>query len=54
MTAGSAERVEVPFGTVSAVRLDWEFAVKGGNAQKSTFWYAHGIGLVRVDDEMKL
>jgi hypothetical protein len=52
MTAGPVERVEVPLGAVLAVRIDWEFTING-TAQKSTAWYAHGIG-VGQEDSWKL
>jgi hypothetical protein len=53
MTAGPMEKVNVAFGEFSAVRIDWELKYKGGG-RKVTCWYVHGLGLVQMDENMKL
>jgi hypothetical protein len=53
MRTGPIETVRVPVGEVSAVRIEWEFTI-GQNRHTATHWYAHGIGLVRVNETLKL
>jgi hypothetical protein len=51
MRAGPFEKVRVPAGEFDAARVEWSFR-KG--QYNYTSWYAHGIGLVRMDEDMKL
>jgi hypothetical protein len=53
MRAGPMEKVTVPAGTFLAARIEWELKYKGGG-RKATCWYAHGVGLIRMDENMKL
>jgi hypothetical protein len=53
MTAGPIEKVRVAAGEFSAARVDREIPFRGA-VIKGTYWYAHGIGLIRLDDDMKL
>jgi hypothetical protein len=53
MTAGPLEKVKVPLGEFSAARVDWEFKLNGAR-RKVTFWYAHGVGLVRQNENWEL
>jgi len=53
-TAGPIERVKVPAGEFNAARVDSSFTFNGGLACEATHWYAHGIGLVQLDDDLKL
>jgi hypothetical protein len=50
MTAGPIEKVRVPAGEFSAARVEWEL----DGAKLAPYWYAHGVGLVRLGDLMKL
>ena len=53
-TAGPWERVKVPAGEFTAARVEWDFVGGAAGPRKTTFWYAHGIGLVRMNDTMRL
>ena len=48
-TVGAIEKVEVPAGTFTAIRIDWELGCGSAN-----FWYAADVGLVKVKYEGKL
>jgi hypothetical protein len=52
MTAGPFEKVRVPAGAVTAARIEWECGAAASG--KVTYWYAHGIGLVKMDENMVL
>lgn len=54
MTAGPLEKVKVPAGEFTAGRVEWELSLRNQPPSKSTYWYARGIGLVRLDDHMLL
>lgn len=54
MTAGPIERIRVPAGEFTAARIDWEISFGNGKTQKVTYWHAHRVGLVRLDEQMKL
>jgi DUF3108-like len=46
-TAGKVERVVVPAGTFTAIRVESEVAING-RARRTTNWYAPGVGLVKL------
>jgi hypothetical protein len=48
-TIGAIEKVEVPAGTYTAVRVDWALHTDGGGPPSATFWYAPDIGVVKVE-----
>jgi hypothetical protein len=52
--AGLIEKVRVPAGEFSAARVDWERTTNGKTERRATYWFAHGVGLVRLDDDLKL
>jgi hypothetical protein len=45
---GAIEQLKVPAGTFEAVRVDAVYSL-GGSEQKTTFWYARNVGLVKMD-----
>ncbi len=49
MTAGPVEKVKVPAGEFTAARVEWE-----RNERTYTYWYANGVGLVRLGEDMLL
>jgi hypothetical protein len=51
MTAGPFENVRVDAGEFTAARVDWSFGTPGSPLP---YWYAHGVGLVRLSEGMKL
>jgi hypothetical protein len=53
MKTGPIEKVTVAAGTFLAARVEWELKYKGGG-RKATCWYAHGVGLIQMDENMKL
>jgi hypothetical protein len=50
-TAGPVEKVRVGAGEFVAVRVDREIP-RGG--MRARYWYASSVGMVRLDDDMKL
>jgi len=55
-TAGPIERVKVPAGEFAAARVNCEFDpdFEAIPTVKASFWYADGIGLIQMGDDMKL
>jgi hypothetical protein len=51
MTAGPVETVRVGADEFRAARVDREIPAW---VRKGKYWYAPGIGLIRMDDDMKL
>jgi hypothetical protein len=51
MTAAPMQKVRVPAGEFTAAPVEWEVSPNSG---KTTNWYAHGVGLVRLNEQMKL
>lgn len=47
VTVGKVEVVEVPAGKFDCVRIDWDYKI-GERAVKRTYWYAPGVGLVKI------
>jgi hypothetical protein len=45
MKSGPIEKVKLPTGEVTAMRVDWDL----GRGQSAKFWYAHGLGLVKME-----
>jgi hypothetical protein len=54
VTAGPVEKVRVPAGEYTAARVEWELSEDDGPRQKQTYWYADNVGMVQMDDSMKL
>jgi hypothetical protein len=54
VTAGPFENVRVPAGEFTAARVEVEFWTVVGPRSKVTYWFAHGVGLIRMDDSTKL
>ncbi len=53
--AGPIETVKTGTGSIEAARVDWEFVTRPNQrAFKATYWYANGIGLVRLDNDLVL
>jgi hypothetical protein len=50
MTSGPTEKVRVPAGEFSTMRVEW--AING--RKLAPYWYAHGVGLVQLGQHMKL
>jgi hypothetical protein len=44
MKAGPVEKVKIPAGEVTAARVEWTL----GDGRVANYWYAHGIGLVKM------
>jgi hypothetical protein len=51
MTAGPVEKVKVGAAEFSAARVEWNF---NGGPSKVTYWYADGVGLVKMDETLVL
>lgn len=53
MKVAAIERVKVPAGVFTAARVEWEYSPANGGAKAPLppYWYAPGVGLVRLDDQ---
>jgi hypothetical protein len=47
-TMGKIEEVEVPAGKYKSIRVD-QVIEAGGGTQKTTYWYAAGVGMVKLE-----
>ena len=55
IAARPMERIKVPAGEFSAARIDCVFISEGWvDELKVTCWFAHGVGLVQMDENRKL
>jgi hypothetical protein len=55
MMSGPWEQVKVPAGEFTAARVEWRYPIGEKNVPPTvTYWYAGGIGLVRLGNSMKL
>jgi hypothetical protein len=51
LTCGGREEVEVPAGRFATVRVDWEFTFVGDKPRWATYWFAAGVGPVKMVNE---